>query len=116
MAFEEVSSTFSDSEPDRKGSFTGRYAVSVAGHDAGRLYVIVGEEGFSGMQPQSFLLCDGRTHRFSAPKRKKRRHVRLLGGRDEAIAALLAQGSPVDDSVLIHSLRCFKGSGGETDF
>ena len=53
-------------------SDVGRVAVSLAGHDAGRRYLAVGEEnGF-------VLLANGKQRRLSNPKRKKKKHIRWL--------------------------------------
>ena len=67
--------------------------VSRAGHDAGRLYLVVGaREG-------RLLLCDGRLRRLENPKCKSPRHVRVAapGSRmprsDKAIRLTLAQAA-----------------------
>lgn len=51
---------------------TGYFATSKAGHDAGSLYVIVGEEG-------AFVyLSDGRLRSMDRPKKKSRRHIQVI--------------------------------------
>ena len=67
--------------------------VSRAGHDAGRLYMVVGaREG-------RLLLCDGRLRRLENPKCKSPRHVRVArrGSEeprsDKAIRLTLAQAA-----------------------
>ena len=52
----------------------GCFAVSLAGHDRGRLYVIVG------YQEGAYLLADGRLRTLERPKRKKGRHLRMICG------------------------------------
>ena len=52
----------------------GCFAVSLAGHDRGRLYVIVG------YQEGAYLLADGRLKTLERPKRKKGRHLRMICG------------------------------------
>ncbi|MCR4740198.1 MAG: KOW domain-containing RNA-binding protein [Lachnospiraceae bacterium] len=52
--------------------FEGMYAVSVAGHDRGKTYIIIKEEN------DVFFLSDGRLRPVGKPKRKKRKHVRLI--------------------------------------
>lgn len=47
----------------------GQIVISLAGHDKGRLYLVVGEE------ERCVLLCDGRYHRLTRPKRKNRKHI-----------------------------------------
>ena len=85
----------------------GHYAVSIAGHDAGKIYLVVGcaEEG---KNAGDLLLCDGKARPMSRPKLKKRKHVTILKERDDGIAASIGAGRRVDDSVLIHSLRGFQ--------
>ena len=67
--------------------------VSRAGHDAGRLYLVVAaREG-------RLLLCDGRLRRLANPKCKSPRHVRVVfrgseePGSDRAIRLTLAQAA-----------------------
>ena len=45
--------------------------VSLAGHDAGRLYMV------TGTAENRLLLCDGRLRRLANPKSKSPRHVRV---------------------------------------
>ena len=45
--------------------------VSLAGHDAGRLYVVTGVSG------ERLLLCDGKTRKLENPKCKSPKHVRV---------------------------------------
>ena len=60
------------------GDLTGRYAISLAGHDRGSRYIIVrAENGFA-------LAADGRLKKVSAPKRKNLKHLRLLPGQLDA--------------------------------
>ncbi|MDO4977754.1 MAG: hypothetical protein Q4E53_10895 [Eubacteriales bacterium] len=50
----------------------GYFATSLAGHDKGRVYMIVSEEG------EKLGLCDG-THRcLNNPKYKKKKHVQMM--------------------------------------
>ena len=48
---------------------TGMFARSLAGHDKGRLYVVVGTEG------EWVWLADGRHRTVEHPKKKKRKHL-----------------------------------------
>lgn len=54
---------------------TGDVVISVSGHDAGRFYVVVGEEG--GFP----LLCDGKRKLLGSPKRKNSKHLKETGER-----------------------------------
>ena len=50
----------------------GMLVKSLAGHDAGELYIIVETDA------QYVYLVDGRIRTLSRPKRKKRKHVQLI--------------------------------------
>ena len=54
---------------------TGNFAFSKAGHDKGKLYVIVAEE-------QDYVyLCDGRLKKIDAPKKKRKKHIQIVNRR-----------------------------------
>jgi ribosomal protein L14E/L6E/L27E len=63
---------------------TGMFAVSMAGHDKGRMYLIVKEEdGY-------VFLADGETRTIENPKKKKRKHIQpVKAGMDEVLAEKL---------------------------
>lgn len=50
----------------------GYFAFSLAGHDKGRVYYILNEDEFF------VYLCDGNLKPLSAPKKKKKKHIRLI--------------------------------------
>ena len=50
----------------------GYFATSLCGHDKGRLYMIVSEEG------DMVGLCDGIHRCLDNPKRKKKKHVQMM--------------------------------------
>ena len=47
---------------------TGMFAISLAGHDKGRMYVIIKDDG------EYVYLADGNIRPFERPKKKKRKH------------------------------------------
>ena len=51
---------------------TGKFAVSKAGHDKDKCYVIVKEEG------DFVYLSDGRLKPMAAPKKKRKKHIQLI--------------------------------------
>ena len=60
-------------------------AVSKAGHDRGRVYVIVGEE-------EDFLLAaDGKLKSLLAPKRKNKKHLQKIVHVPEEIRGMMDQ-------------------------
>lgn len=50
----------------------GLLASSIAGHDKGKIYVIIKEE------EDCFWLADGKTRTITYPKKKKHKHVQLI--------------------------------------
>ena len=51
---------------------TGHFATANAGHDAGGVYVIVGED-------EAYVyLCDGSLRGMAHPKKKNRRHIQII--------------------------------------
>ena len=51
----------------------GRLAFSKAGHDKGKLYLVIREEG------ERVWLADGRTRGVLTPKKKNRKHIQPAG-------------------------------------
>lgn len=55
-------------------SLIAKAAVSLKGHDAGRVYMIVGETG------EGFALClDGKYRKKDNPKLKRMKHLKVVG-------------------------------------
>ena len=61
----------------------GYFAISLAGHDKGRIYMIVSEEG------ELLGLCDGIRRLIGNPKYKKKKHVQMI--RSERMAELFPE-------------------------
>ena len=58
----------------------GAYAVSTAGHDSGKYYVIYQ------MDSEYVYLVDGRIRSFDRPKKKKKMHVKMLAQMNQDLA------------------------------
>lgn len=72
---------------------TGDIAVSRAGHDEGRVYLIVKIVG------EDFCLAsDGRLRKLDNPKMKRFKHLYKIDGRED-IAKLLDEGNITDKAV-----------------
>lgn len=56
-------------------------AVSLAGHDKGKCYVVLGQAG------DFFLLADGKNKLLEQPKRKNQKHVQLIKHIPEELSA-----------------------------
>ena len=67
----------------------GMFAVSLAGHDKGRLYLIIGEEG------DFAYLVDGKSRGPQNPKKKRKKHLQLIKTKDEVLAEKLKNGKTI---------------------
>ena len=70
----------------------GYFATSLCGHDKGRLYMIVSEDG------EMVGLCDG-VHRLLAnPKMKKKKHIQMMRSEKmaDAFPALVQSADAAD--------------------
>ena len=77
----------------------GRVAVSTAGRDARRAFLVVGLSGEGYV-----LLADGDLRKMERPKKKKLRHVRLEPAVAEEVREQLAQGGYVQDAQIRKSI------------
>ncbi|MGF7145407.1 ribosomal protein L14E/L6E/L27E [Anaerotaenia torta] len=59
---------------------TGGFAVSAAGHDSGKYYVIFY------MDQEYVYLVDGKIRTLDRPKKKKKLHIRMLSEMDRSLA------------------------------
>ncbi len=78
----------------------GKLAVSCAGHDRDKIYLITGETD------AYVYLADGRLKTWSAPKKKNRKHICLLpaGLSGEELRCLAANPADADTRIK----RCIK--------
>ena len=67
-------------------------ALSLNGRDGGKCFLVIGtEDGYS-------LLADGKTRKADRPKRKKNKHLRLVGKAEGPTAAKLLGGEKVTNN------------------
>lgn len=71
----------------------GRVAISRAGRDRGRAFLIVGVA-----DEAHVLLADGATRRLTRPKKKKLMHLRIEPARADEIAKRLESGAALLDA------------------
>lgn len=71
----------------------GRIAVSKAGRDKGRPFIIVGV-----VDEEYVLLADGCLRKLANPKKKKRKHMRLEPASVESVKGKLIEGKQVFDA------------------
>ena len=94
------------SGPNGADNVIGHYAVSLAGHDSGKIYLVVGVSA-GAKNAGELLLCNGKSRPMGKPKLKKRRHAAVLRERDDGIAKVLLSGGRPDDSMIIRKLKEF---------
>lgn len=78
--------------------------LSLAGHDRGRLYLVLREEG------EFVLLADGKGRKLATPKRKRKKHVQCVGTSAHPAALALHRGEAVSDRKLRAVLAAFRDS------
>ena len=73
----------------------GRLAFSRAGHDKGKLYLIVRQEG------ERVWLADGRTRSVQDPKKKNRKHIQPAGQEfsEEEVASFFENPAWADNRI-----------------
>ena len=79
---------------------TGVVAVSRAGHDKGKAFVIVGRA-----EPEHVLLADGESRTVAKPKKKKLRHLHVEPKVASEVREKLLAGTPVSDAEIRKALR-----------
>ena len=81
----------------------GRIAVSTAGRDKKRYFVIIDI-----IDAQYVYIADGDLRKKDHPKKKKLRHLKLCPGVLESISAKLKEGTMVFDAEIRSALRAFR--------
>ena len=77
----------------------GMYARSLAGHDKGRLYIILETDDIY------VYLCDGGLHPLDKPKKKKRKHIQPDYDIADAIRDKLEIQEPLRDEDIRKALK-----------
>lgn len=79
---------------------TGMYAISLAGHDKGQMYVIIKEEN------EYVFLADGYIRTLGNPKKKKKKHIQLVKtGLDETLTTKLKNAQTIYNEEIRHALK-----------
>ena len=76
---------------NREDARVGSVAVSMAGHDAGLLMVII-----AGFDADSVFVADGKRRKIDDPKKKKMQHLSIITKLDESDIAALREGTEND--------------------
>ena len=80
----------------------GQMALSDAGHDRGKLYVILEVQG------ESVLVADGLNKTVEKPKKKNIRHVRRMNYIDPEIDARLNGEGPLNNEAILKPIQHFE--------
>lgn len=80
---------------------------STAGRDAGKFFFVLETQG------DFLLLADGKTRRVENPKRKRVKHVALVGESHSLIAEKIRSGEKITNSELRKAITAI--SGGNQD-
>ncbi len=79
---------------------TGMFAISLAGHDKGQIYVIIRQDD------EYVYLADGNCRPVEKPKKKKKKHIQLIKtGLDEALKTKLTGAQTVYNEEIKHALK-----------
>ena len=83
----------------------GGFAVPKAGHDRGKLYVIVGyEDG-------KYLLADGKRRTLEKPRRKQRKHLEILHVQGGLSELFLEEMCPVRNEEIKRAIKQLRTAG-----
>ncbi len=77
---------------------TGMFAISKAGHDKGKLYIIIKED------EEYVYLADGRLKPTDSPKKKKKKHIQIIKKTDETIAFMIEENKPISNEQVKRAL------------
>ncbi len=79
---------------------TGYMAISRAGHDKDKIYLIIGEE------KEYVFLVDGRKRNFDHPKKKNKKHIQVIKKFENPVATeRLLRGERIDGSYIIQEVN-----------
>ena len=81
----------------------GQLVISKMGRDKGRLCVVVRR-----LDDCAVLVADGRSHKFSRPKRKNVKHLIRLNNVDERLEEKLTKGIEVTDQEIAETLDAYR--------
>lgn len=81
----------------------GKFAISKAGHDQSKIYVIVAEDG------DFVYLCDGSCRTIANPKKKRRKHIQPVKHTVDAdLLAKLQNRENITDEQIKYALKTLK--------
>ncbi len=78
---------------------TGMFATSRAGHDKGKLYIIIEES------EEYVYLTDGRLKPVDRPKKKKKKHIQIIRKVDETIQFMIEEKKPISNEMVKRAIK-----------
>lgn len=84
----------------------GYFARSIAGHDKGKLYIII--EGTEETGHDTFVfLCDGDLKPVDYPKKKKVKHIQVIKTKDPAIESKILAGQEIRNEDIKRAIKAY---------
>ena len=81
----------------------GMLAKSKAGHDLGKIYVIVNED------EEYVYLCDGKIRTLEKLKKKKKKHIQIIKNVPEEVAECYNDMKALKDEMIRKAIKVYKG-------
>jgi len=81
----------------------GEFVYASAGRDEGKCFIVLSRED------NYLYLCDGKSRKVSNPKKKKIKHVRLTGDKDDFIVNKLETVGKLTNKEVRYSLNNYLG-------
>ncbi len=78
---------------------TGMLARSLAGHDRGKLYIIIRVE------KEYVWIADGLCHTLEKPKKKNKKHIQAIHRIPDPVKKILESGKPLCDEHIIQAIQ-----------
>lgn len=85
----------------------GYFARSLAGHDKGKLYVIIEGTKETGTMEYVFL-ADGFIKTLDKPKKKKIKHIQVIHYCDAIIEDIIKNGAPIRDEDVKRAIKQYR--------
>lgn len=82
----------------------GYFAKSLAGHDKGKLYIIIEEKNDSS---DFVFLSDGELKPMDKPKKKRTKHIQVIKTVDEGIGTIIQKGQELRNEDIKRAIKTY---------
>lgn len=82
----------------------GYFAKSLAGHDKGKLYIIIEEKNDSS---DFVFLSDGELKPMDKPKKKRIKHIQVIKTVDEGIGTIIQKGQELRNEDIKRAIKTY---------